>query len=80
MVGREKFPCYSLVYQHKQETNPDALSHCWDNLSLGCPPWKTLPVRLQPLSFQSLTAKQTSLERKTAWVSLAYFLGHLTIV
>lgn len=58
-------PCVQVMkYQHKQETNPDALSHCWDNLSLGFPPWETSLIRLQPLSLQSLTAKQTSLKRK----------------
>lgn len=62
-------PCVQIMkYQHKQETNPGALSHCWDNLSLGCPPWKTLPIKL-PLSPQSLTANQTCLKRKNCMVS-----------
>lgn len=56
-------PCVQIM-KYKQETNPDALSHCWDNLSLGCPPGKTLPIRLQPLSLQPLAAKQTRIKRK----------------
>lgn len=43
-----------MKYHHKQETNPDALSRCWDNLSLGSPPGKAdsqAAASVSPITF-----------------------------